>query len=83
MARWRRGADVNREKLEILHKFEGRSVILGIGVRAIVDQAGTLELESEGSVILNNPKTGVRTVRLSDIRWVVDPDTRARVGGPW
>lgn len=73
---------VNRHKEEILRSFDGKIVTLGIGSRLIVEETGRLEID-EGTEWITLVTTKARVLPLGDIRWITDPQTRQRVGGPW
>lgn len=78
------GFDDRERKLEILRRFEGRSVVLGVGLKGFVPDRGILWLEGDDAVILDHPKSGRRRlIRLSDVRSLTDPETGTQVGGPW
>jgi NhaP-type Na+/H+ or K+/H+ antiporter len=73
---------LDKQKLEVLRRFNGQTVTLGIGVRGIIEQTGTLVIgEDRLRVTLLNGTP--RAVPVADIRWITDPISGTRVAGPW
>lgn len=71
-------------KLELLRRFQGWQVTLGVGIKNFFRDTGNLSIQSDDAVILDHPKSGRRRIiRLSDIRSITDPETGEQVGGPW
>jgi hypothetical protein len=68
---------LDKQKLEVLRRFNGQTVTLGIGVRGIIEQTGTLVIgEDRLRVTLLNGTP--RAVPVADIRWITDPISGTR-----
>ena len=72
-----------RSKLDELRRLEGRWVALGLGSGRgmIAEYEGFLH--QRGNDFVLDDGESERHVPIGQIRWVTDPTTDARIGGPW